>query len=375
MLHALLGASRWQVDWPRLGRRSVMLAVLVWGVATIYANARGRAYGLDFHGIWRAGHRLLAGNSPYVAPDWQRLLVASNAFITPPPLAMLSAPFSLLPFGLAIVLWNLLCAGAFVVALRLLGVSDWRVFLVATCSLPFVFSLILGQPDGLFALGGAVAWRYRGSWRGAVAVGALIAAKLLAWPLVIWLLVTRRVRCSVIALASAAGLLAGSWALIGFHGLLDYPRLLAADARAFETRSHSVVAAAMKLGASAAVAQWLAIGCAAVVGLAALRLARRSDLGWFTAAIAVGLLSSPVLWAHYLVLLLIPLAISRPRLDRLWLLTAVFWLSPVEPAHGWQIMLVLVVVSAIALLASQPLGYRTTMNQVATNPPTYSHVA
>jgi alpha-1,2-mannosyltransferase len=348
-------ASGTAIDWSRLARRALLATVLVLAVITVTRNALGSRYGLDFHGIWRAGHDLLSGRSPYLAPDWRTLLVASNAFIPPPPLAVLAAPFSALPFAGAVALWNLLCVGAFAGALRLVGVRDLRVYVVALCSFPLVASVGLGQPDGLFALGAAIAWRYRDCSRGALAVGALIAAKLLAWPLLVWLLLTRRVRCSLVAVVSAVALLAGSWALIGFHGLLDYPRLLAADARAFEARSHSVLAAMMRFGASAPLAAVLAIGCAGAVALAAVRLSRRSDLGYFTAAITAGLLLSPVLWSHYLVLLLIPLAIRRPRLDGVWLLTAVFWLSPVEPAHGWQIVLVLIATAAIALLASQPL--------------------
>ena len=337
------------INWPRFARRALLASLAAVAVTTVVRNALGGGYGVDFHGIWRAGHDLLAGQSPYLAPHWRTLLVASNAFIPPPPLAVLAAPFSVLPFAGAVAVWNLLCVGAFAGALRLVGVRDLRVYVVALCSFPLVASVGLGQPDGLFALGAAVAWRYRDRGRGALAVGALIAAKLLAWPLLLWLVLTRRARCSLIAMASALGLLAASWALIGFQGLLDYPRLLAADAHAFETRSHSVVAMMMRFGASAPVAGLLAIGCAVVVALAVIRLSRRSDLGFFTAALTAGLLLSPVLWSHYLVLLLVPLAIRRPRLDGAWLLTAVFWLSPVEPARGWQIVLVLLAAGAIAL--------------------------
>src|SRR5436305_405060 len=78
--------------------------------------------------------------------------------------------------------------------------------------------------------------------------GALVAAKLLAWPLVIWMLVTRRTRGAAITVVSAAGLALAGWSLIGMHGLLGYPGLLAADAHAFEARSHSLVAVAMSLG-------------------------------------------------------------------------------------------------------------------------------
>jgi alpha-1,2-mannosyltransferase len=239
------------------------------------------------------------------------------------------------------------------------GVRDARVYLVALCSFPFVSSLILGQPDGLFALGAAIGWRYRDSWRGAVAVGALIAAKLLAWPLLLWLLLTRRVKCSLIALCSATALLLLSWATIGFKGLLDYPKLLSADAQAFAARSHSIVAGLMRLGVPEQLANWSAIACAAAAAVAIVRVARSRDQGYFAAAILAGLLASPLLWSHYLVLLFIPLAICRPRPDRLWLLSALFWLSPLEPAHGWQIWLVLLTTVAIAVRSGRRRSIRS----------------
>jgi hypothetical protein len=343
----------WEIDWHRLGRWALMSSLVIVAAITLYRNATGTQYGFDFHGgIWRAGQDVLAGRSPYLAPYAHNLLVIGNAYIDPPLLAVLSIPFSILPFALGVALWNLVCVAALVSALMLLGVRDRWVYLLALCSFPFMSSLILGQPDGLFALAGAVAWRYRDSLPGALAVGVLIAAKLLAWPLLLWLLVTRRIRCSAIAVVSAAALLLLSWAAIGFKGLVDYPKLLAADAHAFETRSNGVVAGVMRLGASQQLATGLAIACAAAVVLAIVHVARRSDQGYFAAAIVAGLLVSPVLWSHYLVLLLVPLAACRPRLDRVWLLTAAFWLSPFENPHAWQIGLVLITVTTIAIASS-----------------------
>jgi hypothetical protein len=331
---------------------------LVLGLATCAAvellvNARGAQHGLDFHGIWRAGRDVLLGRSPYITPGAKTLLLQSNAFVTPPVLAELAVPFSLLPFTLAIVLWNMVCVMAFVCALKLAGVSDRRALVVGLCSFPFLASIDLGQPDGVFALGVALAWRWRDSWRGAVAIGAVIAAKLLVWPLIIWLLVTRRVRLAAIAGGSALALLAASWAAIGFNGLSQYPRLLAADAQAFEARSHSIVAAAMRLGISEHPARLLTVVLAVALALTVARGAQWTDLGWFTGMLLAGLLLSPVLWSHYLVILLIPLALSCPRLSLLWGLTALFWISPLEPpSTDAQVIVVLVTAAAIALLAS-----------------------
>jgi Glycosyltransferase family 87 len=347
-------AGGWAVDWGRLVRRALLSGAVAVAAMAVVRNVSGAHYGFDYHGIYLAGKDVLRGRSPYLAPRAELLLRTGNAFIPPPVLALLAVPFSVVPFGVSVALWNVGCVAAVVAGLRVLGVRDVRLYVLTLASYPFVSSLILGQSDGLFLLVTALAWRYRDSWRGAVAVGFMIAAKLFAWPLLLWLLITGRIRCSVMASLSAAALLGVSWATIGFQGLADYPQMLRADARAFEARSHSLVAAAVHLGASSSVALVLAMIVCAVIVVAIVVMGRRSDVSIFTAAITLGLLSSPILWLHYLVLLFAGLAVSRRRLDWVWLLAGTaFWLSPTENAHGWQIDLALLVFVIISVAATR----------------------
>jgi hypothetical protein len=269
-------------------------------------------------------------------------------------LAVLCIPLSLLPFVPAVVLWGVTCAAALLLALKIAGVRDWRVYGLALTSFPFVASVGLGQPDGLLALGVALAWRYRNSWRGAAAVGVVIALKLLAWPLLIWFLVTRRFRQAGIATAVAVVAVGGSWALIGFQGLSQYWRLLQADATAFQVRSHSVVAAALRFGTTAHVARLLAIAVAAAAAVLVVRLASDLDIGVFTATLSFGLLASPILWTHYLVVLFVPLAVTHQRAGAAWLLTIPYWISPLEPPpHAWKIVFVLALTAALSVLGAR----------------------
>jgi hypothetical protein len=322
---------------------------------TMYGNAKSHAYGFDFRGgVWAASRDVLAGRSPYPPPEAEKLLAVGNAYIAPPLLAVLSVPLSLLPFVPALVVWDVACTAALVLALRILGVRDWRVYGLALTSFPFVAGVVLGQPGGLLALGAAVAWRYRSSWRGAAAVGIVIALKLLAWPLLLWLVVTRRFRQAGVATAVALAATAGSWALIGFKGLLEYPRLLAADVTAFQARSHSVVAAALRLGATAQVAKLLALLVAAALAATVWRLASDRDLGAFAAALAFGLLTSPILWLHYLVILFAPLAVAHRRAGAVWLLTFAYWISPTEmPSHVWKVVAVLALTATLSVLSAR----------------------
>jgi alpha-1,2-mannosyltransferase len=348
---------------PPAARRSLLdmsagpfvLVGAVMAAWTIYVVATVDLWGFDFHGgAWAAARDVWAGRSPYQAPDPAKLLVPGNAYIPPPLFALLCGPLALLSFVPAVVVFGVACTAALVLALRIVGVRDWRVYGLALTSYPFVASLGLGQPDGLLALGIAVAWRYRSSWRGAAALGIVIALKLLAWPLLLWLVLTRRFRQAGVAAAVAAGGILGSWSLIGFQGLAQYRRLLDADATAFAIRSHSVVAAALRLGTTEHAARLIAILVAAAVAGLVVRLGTDRDLALFTAAISFGLLASPIMWTHYVVALYVPLAVAHRRPEA-WLLTIPYWLSPLEPPpHVWKVFLVLLLTAALGVLAAEP---------------------
>jgi alpha-1,2-mannosyltransferase len=328
---------------------------------TIYVAAKGGIYGFDFRGgAWAAGRDVLAGESPYLRPDPATLLAQGNSYIPPPPLAVLCIPLALMPFVPAVVVFGVVCTAALALALRVAGVRDRRIYGLALTSFPFVASLGMGQPDGLLALGVALGWRYRSSWRGAAAVGLVIAIKLLAWPLLLWLVVTRRFRQAGIAAAVAAATIGGSWSLIGFQGLAQYGRLLDADATAFAVRSHSVAAAALRLGTTEHAARLLAVLVAVAVAALVVRLASDGDLGVFAAALSFGLLVSPILWTHYLVVLFVPLALAHGRADAAWLLTIPYWISPLEPPpHVWKILFVLSLTTALSVLAARRMRPHT----------------
>ena len=57
---------------------------------------------------------------------------------------------------------------------------------------------------------------------------------------------------------------------------------------------------------------------------------RGEDLRSFTLALAASLALTPIVWLHYLVLLLVPLAIARPRFSAIWLVPLLLWLTPLN---------------------------------------------
>jgi len=78
----------------------------------------------------------------------------------------------------------------------------------------------------------------------------------------------------------------------------------------------------------------VALGAVLVVLVLLVGLRRGSDYGAFAVAFAAALLLSPIVWMHYYVLLVVPIAIAQPRLGVLWLAPLLYWASPELESFG-----------------------------------------
>ena len=119
-----------------------------------------------------------------------------------------------------------------------------------------------------------------------------------------------------------------AWALIGFEGLRDYPKLLRTVQDVYAERSLSVSTVAGALGASVSVAVVLAAVAGVALLVVAALVARRPDGDRRAFALAVGacILASPIVWPNYAALLFVPIAIMWPRLSPAWFFGYVWWL-------------------------------------------------
>ena len=337
---------------PRFGAGGVLgtglralLMVALFGAGALFVLHLWRTQGhrvlFDFKGgLYDAGRDILHGHDPY-RPRFLATQAAimraggiamgettRNLFsipVYPAPANLAVVPLSLLPFWLAGALFTLLSIGAMVLGLRLLAVRDWRCFAVALLSWPFLFSLDLGALGPLLVLGAGIAWRWRERlWPPAIAVASLVIAKVFPWPLGVWLLVTRRFR--TLALAIVIGLVAlfAAWAVIGFEGMMQYPRMLSELSQIEEGRAVSLVALLLAIGVPAGIATAAALAATAGLLGVAWRLAGRpgGDAQAFGLAVMAALTSSPIVWEHYMVLLFVPIALVSRRFSPLWLLPA-----------------------------------------------------
>jgi hypothetical protein len=217
-------------------------------------------------------------------------------------------------------------------ALRIMGIRDWRCYLVAAGSVPFAISILEGAISTLLMLSVALAWRGRIP---ATASAAALVAKLFVWPLAFVVAGLHGYRRAGILLGGAFAAVVGSWAIIGFADLRQYPGLLS-DLSATEAQnSFSTAGFAHALGASPVLGEYagLALGLAlAVLALRAGRAGRRDAA--FTLAIVASLLASPIVWAHYFVLVFLPLAVRAPRFNALWLVALPMWFGSPLAAKG-----------------------------------------
>jgi hypothetical protein len=316
-------------SWRSALGSAVGVAAAAWAVKIAYDSLKphfqGAGAGHDLDVFLRAAGKVLHAASPY-AYD------ADKTFAYPPLVAWLMTPLHPLTSSAAAIIWMLLSFAMVALALWLLELRDWRCYALAFVFLPTRSSIDLGTIEPLLLLAVAAAWRWRDHvFRTAGAVGGAIVLKLFLWPLVVWLAVTRRVRAAVLAVAFAVGLAAVSWAAIGFEGIGDYPGVLRRLANDESTSSYSVVALGVRAHLPLLAARLIAVLVAVALLVAATWVARDErrtprdrDVATLTIALAAALAASPIVWVHYFLLLLVPLALSRPRLSWLWFVPFAF---------------------------------------------------
>jgi alpha-1,2-mannosyltransferase len=338
---------------------------------SLWANAARSLGGwhepFDLRVFLQAGDDLLDGRSPYRDPETISG-PADAPYAYPPVLALTVSPLAVMPERVRDtyvpgVLFSLVLVFSVVGALLLLDVRDWRCHLVALLYPPTVEAIEYGAVGPILLLLVALAWRFRDDARvTGAATGGAIVLKLFLWPLLVWLFARRRLAGATVAVAVAVGLALLSWAVIAFRGLGDYQRLLRRLVDAEAENSYSLFAIFRLAEVPELAARALVV--AAGLGLLALawRVARssdsRSDRTTFMLALAAALVLTPILWLHYLVLLVVPIALVRPRFSPLWLAPLVLILFELlDWYRGWprgdaEALLSVAAVVAVVFLAA-----------------------
>src|SRR6476659_1968807 len=305
------GPMRDGLDPGALARAALPVAAIasllvIPGLVILAAQSAG-TLGFDFLAYHEAANRVLAGERLY-DPTIQQT-GGFGLFYYPPPFVLAVLPFALLPAATATWLWlgasmAMLVAG---VALLPVGVTvRWATLLLAGLSWPVAYALKLGQ------------------------VGPLL--------FLVWALLTLRLRAVLIGGTILVVAAAASTVLLGGIGVWqDYVALIRNVSDPITTpHNFTPGAAAYQAGVPAGLATAIQLLSSALVVAAVILAALRApaDASLLVAIVASQLLS-PVLWDHYAMLLLLPVA---------WLL---------ERRQWWAVLIPLVT-SAVTLVVSLP---------------------
>ena len=232
------------------------IAVVV-GAIAFSANEGLLAWDVRFAYL-PASDAVLDGVSPYPQLD-DPILEDQKGYVYPPQLALLLVPLTVLPTPVASMLAALSMLALVGLTLWVLDVRDPRCFAAAALWVPTISGVLLSNLSIPLTLALAVAWRYRDrAGPSGLAIGLAVSAKLLLWPMFVWMIASRRLRAAAVAASIGIVVTFASWAVIGFAGL-GATRISSGGSRRFRPRTATRI-----------------VGMAATAGLPSAVVGRRS---------------------------------------------------------------------------------------------------
>lgn len=298
----------------RLGLAALPIVAILVFVAVIGATviAAGEKLGYDFLAYHQAAVRLLHG-LPLYDMSFQTT-GGFGLFYYPPTFAPLILPFGLLTATTAVWTWIAILIASFAIGVAILPVARpirWWIVLLAGLSWPFAYAVKLGQVGPILFLLFAIGWRWLDDPIRLGASAALgTAIKLQPAIILAWAVLTRRWAAVVAGVAVLAILAIAALLLAGANAWSDFAVLVRQVGDPITTEHNFTPGAvAYQLGVPAGTAALLQVACTIVVigaVLAAVRWAT-AEASYLVAVIASQLLS-PILWDHYAMLLLLPVA-------------------------------------------------------------------
>ncbi len=276
-------------------------------------------------------------------------------FFYPPPFLLLVLPLEILAGPNALAIWTVVLVvvtGASIAFLPVPRSTKWWILYLAELSWPVVFAIKLGQVGPVLLLLFVAGWRWmdRPAVLGsAIALGTLIKIQ----PILLggWAALTGRLRAVSVLIVVLAVLSLLATIFAGPQAWADDLHILGRLASPTLTpHSVSLARLAFEAGVGESIANWIAIlqlVVIAVVALLAIRYA--SPTASYLSAVVASQLITPVLWDHYALILLLPVAWLMAR-GRMWaalvpLATSVplVGLTPpiVYPLAYWVVLLAL----------------------------------
>ncbi len=290
-----------------------------------------RAYDLGV--FLKAGSAVIHGLRVYPRPGTPAVY-SGFSFVYPYFAVWPFVPLAVLSPALGTAVFFAICAGAVTAACFVEADGDPRTAMLVLCTAFTITGLQLGALSPLLMAGVVFLWRLRDRPLAfALLAAPLIACKLFLAPLLAWPLLARRYRAFAWASVAALALLALGFAF-GPLGAASYLRLLSALGAHEARAGFGLIGALRSVGLTSAAAEAVALALAAAV-LASAYLHHRlsgDERVLFCAGVVASLLLTPVLWSHYLILLVAGLLVLDA--PRRWFaaLAVLSWL--IAPPHG-----------------------------------------
>lgn len=292
----------------------------------IFVASASYTLAFDYLAYDSAARRVLAGGSPYD-------LALSRPgefglFFYPAPFLLLVLPLTILPPQIAGAVWIGGLVACFIAAILLMPVRDevrWITLALAGLSWPLIFSVKVGQVAPILVLLFVIGWR----WLDRPPVVGLVAAlgtiiKIQPILLFGWLALERRWRDIAIGLVVMVVAGIGATLIVGMAGWTDFLKLMTGlDDPLVQPANFSPGTIAYFLGLSRPLAGVLQYGVALLVVVLGIWLQRTGtkESSYLLAVVATQLVS-PILWDHYALILVLPVA---------WLLQRRQWWAALIP--------------------------------------------
>ncbi len=347
---------------PALERLLPPIAIAVFAITLLAVlAAAGKTLGFDFLAYHAAADRVLHGQPAYDTSF--EGAGGFGLFYYPPTFIPLVLPFGLLAATTATWVWIGILVAAFAIGVVVMPVSSrtkWLIVLLAGLSWPFLYAVKLGQVGPLLFALMAVGWRGIPEPVVLGVSGGLGAAiKIQPGLVLLWALITGRTRAVVYGLAVLVLLAAIATILAGGDAWSDFAKLIGRVSDPITTpHNFTPGAVAYQAGISrdtASLIQWGTTGLV-IVAFVAAALWMPAVPSYLVAVVASQLLS-PILWDHYALILLLPVAWL---IDRGWTWTALIPLatSVLLVVFGWVPPVIYPVAFGVTLLALLAAGFQ-----------------
>jgi alpha-1,2-mannosyltransferase len=302
---------------------TALVVLLLFTGLAVWSAAQAGTLDFDFLSYDSAVRRFLGGGILY-DQSFQET-GAFGLFYYPPPFVLLAVPLTILSPGAAAWTFTAILLMTFMAAVAILPVSTrikWVVLLLGGMSWPLVYAIKLGQVGPILLLLFAIGWRWMDRpWRIGTATAIGIAIKIQPALVLGWALLTGRRRAVYAGLAVFAVLAVAATIVAGPSSWVDQATLLARVSKPIDTpHNYTPGRIAFEAGASQAlawavqIANWVFV---AAVVLYAIR--RATPVASYLAVVIASQLISPILWDHYALMLLLPVAYLLSR-DQWWAL-------------------------------------------------------